>query len=177
MVVVDSKVSALPAPVAEPRKLAVHFSSQSNEWTTPRSVFDELDGEFHFTLDPCCTHENAKCKRHFTAAENGLAQNWKGQTVFTNPPYGREIGLWMRKAYHSALAGATVVCLVPARTDTIWWHAYATKGEVRFLKGRLKFGNATASAPFPSAVVVFRKSRAKSKDRSHWHNGQLELPI
>lgn len=136
--------------------MTVHFSSATPEWYTPLDFFQVLDAEFNFTLDPCCTHENAKCARHFTQADNGLAQDWGTETVFMNPPYGREIKDWMRKAYEASLAGAVVVCLVPARTDTAWWHDYAIKGENRFLRGRLKFGGATTSAPFPSAVVVFR---------------------
>lgn len=136
---------------------SVHFSSATPEWYTPQEFFDKLNAEFGFTLDPCCTHENAKCEKHFTEAENGLAQSWHGETVFMNPPYGRTIGDWMRKAYESCNRnGAQVVCLVPARTDTAWWHEYAMKGEIRFIRGRLKFGGAVDSAPFPSAVVIFR---------------------
>lgn len=136
--------------------LNVHFSSETDEWPTPQWLFDALDKEFGFTLDPCSNHENAKCKKHFTREDDGLRQDWSKETVFMNPPYGRDIAGWMRKAYSEALKGATVVCLVPSRTDTEWWHRYAMKGEIRFFKGRLKFGNAENSAPFPSAVVVFR---------------------
>jgi phage N-6-adenine-methyltransferase len=137
--------------------MSVHFSSESVEWYTPQDFFDKLDAEFAFTLDPCCTHENAKCAMHFTKEDDGLQQSWHGQTVFMNPPYGREIGQWMKKAYDSCNQnGATVVCLVPARTDTAWWHDYAMKGEIRFIRGRLKFGGAAFNAPFPCAVVVFR---------------------
>lgn len=134
----------------------VHFSSATPEWYTPLDFFRELDAEFNFTLDPCCTHENAKVAKHYTVEDDGLAQDWGEDVVFMNPPYGREIKDWMKKAYESSLLGATVVCLVPARTDTAWWHDYAVKGETRFLRGRLKFGGATTSAPFPSAVVIFR---------------------
>ena len=98
--------------------------------------------------------QNAKCERFFTIEDDGLLQDWQGR-VWMNPPYGREIGRWMRKAYESSLAGATVVCLVPARTDTAWWHDYAAKGHVSFIRGRLKFGDAKNSAPFPNAVVTF----------------------
>jgi len=132
----------------------VHFSSASNEWMTPQDFFDLLNDEFQFTLDPCSTHENAKCKKHYTLAEDGLSKSWAGETVFMNPPYGREIGKWMKKAYLESLKGATVVCLVPARTDTQWFHEYAMKGGIRFIKGRLKFGGHKNSAPFPSMVVV-----------------------
>ena len=138
------------------RRMAVHFSSRSDEWPTPAGLFAELDREFGFTLDPCSTHENAKCRRHFTIQEDGLARDWGRETVFMNPPYGRKIRDWMQKAMESASRGATVVCLVPARTDTHWWHQYASQGEVRFIRGRLKFGQAKHAAPFPSAVVIFR---------------------
>lgn len=132
------------------------FSSATDEWETPQWLFDALDREFGFTVDPCSTHENAKCDRHFTKAENGLLQNWGDEVVWMNPPYGKDIEQWMHKAYDSSRRGATVVCLVPARTDTGWWHRFAMKGEIRLLKGRLRFGNAKNSAPFPSAVIVFR---------------------
>lgn len=127
------------------------------EWATPQWLFDALHREFSFTLDPCSTHENAKCGRHFTQAEDGLRQSWADEVVFMNPPYGREIILWMRKAHVSALhERATVVCLVPARTDTRWWHSYAMKHEIRLFHGRLCFGAGTNPAPFPSAVIVMR---------------------
>ena len=132
----------------------IHFSSATDMWSTPQEFFDGLNSEFGFTLDVCSTHENAKCAYHFTEAEDGLSRVWDG-ICWMNPPYGRTIGKWMRKAYESSLTGATVVCLVPARTDTAWWHDYAVKGEVRFLRGRLKFGGSPNSAPFPNAVVVF----------------------
>jgi phage N-6-adenine-methyltransferase len=139
---------------------AVHFSSASDDWPTPQDFFDKLDSEFNFTLDPCSSAENHKCKAFFTAQDNGLSKEWLGR-VFMNPPYGRMIGHWMRKAYESARTSAElVVCLVPARTDTAWWHDYAMKGEVRFLRGRLKFGGHANSAPFPNAVIVFRNPNA-----------------
>ena len=141
------------------RSLAVHFSSRTDEWPTPDWLFEVLDAEFRFTLDPCSSDANARCVRHFTRREDGLAQDWTRDVVFMNPPYGREIGQWMRKAHESAQAGAIVVCLVPARTDTAWWHTYAVHGEIRFLRGRLKFGDAAQGAPFPSAIVVFRPGR------------------
>lgn len=136
--------------------VSVHFSSATPEWATPQDFFDKCALEFGpFDLDPCATAQNAKCPRFFTQADDGLAQQWKGR-VWMNPPYGRTIGLWMQKAWRSAQAGATVVCLVPARTDTHWWHNYAIKAEVRFIRGRLKFGGHKNSAPFPSALVIFR---------------------
>jgi phage N-6-adenine-methyltransferase len=136
--------------------LAVHFSSATDEHPTPQWLFDALNREFAFTLDPCATRENAKCPRFFTREDDGLLQDWGDEVVFMNPPYGAMISRWMWKAYDAADKGATVVCLVPARTDTGWWHNYAMKGEIRLLRGRLKFGNATNSAPFPSAIVIFR---------------------
>lgn len=136
----------------------IHFSSKTVEWSTPQEVFDELDKEFDFTLDPCATDENAKCDRYFTSEDDGLKQDWGKERIFLNPPYGRDISKWMKKAYSASQKGATVVCLPPARTDTKWWHDYAMKGEIFLIKGRLKFGNAKNSAPFPSAVVVFKPS-------------------
>ena len=135
------------------------FSSTTDEWETPAELFATLDAEFRFDLDVCADAGNAKCARYFTREDDGLAQEWAG-ACWMNPPYGREIGRWMAKARDSAAAGAVVVCLVPARTDTRWWHDHAAHGEVRYLRGRLKFGGASAGAPFPSAVVVFRSGGA-----------------
>ena len=134
------------------------FSSKTDLWSTPNDFFDKLNDEFHFTLDPCSTHENAKCYRHFTEEENGLLQDWGNEVVFCNPPYGRQIKYWVKKAYEeSQKDNTTVVMLIPARTDTIYFHEYIYhKAEIRFIKGRLKFGNAKNSAPFPSMVVIFK---------------------
>jgi phage N-6-adenine-methyltransferase len=146
---------------ARKKNLAVHFSSATDLWATPQAFFDVLHREFRFTLDVCALPENAKCAAFYTPEINGLAKRWRG-VCWMNPPYGRQIGLWMRKAYVSAECGATVVCLVPARTDTAWWHDFVAKAsEVRFVRGRLKFGASKNAAPFPSAVVVFRPPRAK----------------
>ena len=118
--------------------------------------FDGLNNEFKFETDVCALKENAKCSNYFTPEMDGLAQSWTG-VCWMNPPYGREISKWVKKAFESANQGAaTVVCLVPARTDTKWWHDYAINGEVRFIKGRLKFGGNKNNAPFPSAIVIFR---------------------
>lgn len=133
----------------------VMFSSENDVWATPQWLFDALHKEFGFTLDPCSDGTNAKCEKFFSIYDSGLLANWGNECVFMNPPYS-QVSDWMRKAYGAALEGATVVCLVPSRTDTDWWHKYAMKGEIRFIKGRLKFGEATNSAPFPSAVIVFR---------------------
>ena len=138
--------------------MSVHFSSKTDMWATPQAFFDKYDEKFNFELDVCATDENAKCDNYFTEKIDGLTQEWTG-VCFMNPPYGREIIHWMRKAYESSLSGATVVCLVPARTDTKWWHEYAMKGEIEFIRGRLKFGDAKNSAPFPSAVVTFYPTR------------------
>ena len=134
----------------------VHFSSTTNLWSTPQDFFEKLNDEFDFQLDPCCTEENKKCKYFYTEEDDGLKKSWGYYRTFMNPPYGREIGKWMKKAYEESFEGCLVVCLVPSRTDTRWWHDYAMKGEIRFIKGRLKFGNAKNAAPFPSAVVIFK---------------------
>ena len=118
--------------------MKVHYSSNTNEWSTPDYLFKELDREFKFTLDPCATKVNAKCKKYFTEADDGLTQNWEDHIVFMNPPYGRVIGKWVKKAYHESLNGSTVVCLIPARTDTTYWHKYVFPyAEIRFLIGRV----------------------------------------
>lgn len=137
--------------------MSVHFSSKSNEWTTPQYLFDELNDEFNFTLDPCATDENAKCSKYFTIEDDGLSKDWSNDVVFMNPPYGREIKKWIKKAYEESLNGATVVCLIPARTDTTYWHDFIfdKADDIRFLRGRLKFGNSKNSAPFPSAIVIY----------------------
>lgn len=134
-------------------------SSEHDDWGTPQDFFDELDKEFHFDVDVCAFSHNAKCKDYFTPEQDGLKQNWDGNKVYwMNPPYGRQIGKWVKKAHESAQNGATVVCLLPSRTDTAWWHDYCMKGEVRFIKGRLYFEKQGKNdrAPFPSAVVVFK---------------------
>lgn len=142
-------------PPIKKNNLSVHFSSATDLWATPQAFFDVVAGEFAFETDMCALPENAKCALYFTPEQDGLAQPWNG-VCWMNPPYGRAIGAWIKKAFESAQGGATVVCLLPARTDTLWWHDYASKGEVRFLRGRLKFGGQKNSAPFPSALVIFR---------------------
>lgn len=133
------------------------FSRKSVLWETPQDLFDKLDAEFHFDLDACALPENAKCARHYTPEQDGLSQPWEG-AVWCNPPYGRGVGAWVQKAVQSALEGATVVMLLPARTDTKWFHQWIyRRAEIRFLSGRLKFGGAKNSAPFPSMVVAFGK--------------------
>ena len=135
----------------------VLFSSKTDMWSTPQHLFDELNKEFHFDLDPCAIPSNAKCPKFFTPEENGLSQDWGTHIVFCNPPYGRQIGAWVRKCYESWMGGAIVVLLIPARTDTSYFHKYIYhKAELRFIRGRLKFGNAKQGAPFPSMIVIYK---------------------
>lgn len=137
------------------------FSSKTSEWSTPDDLFLELESQYGpFNLDPCATPGNAKCLKFFTQVDDGLSLPWEGK-VFMNPPYGREIGKWVKKAYEESQKGSMVVCLLPARTDTRWFHDYCLKGDIRFLKGRLKFGGQTNPAPFPSMIVVFRPFTAR----------------
>ena len=141
------------------------FSSKSVEWETPQILFDALNHEFGFTLDVCASEKNFKCEKYFDIKTNGLTQDWSGNICWMNPPYGREIGKWVAKAAKEARNGATVVCLLPARTDTRWFHDFIwdyinsiprSGVEIRFLKGRIKFVGAKNSAPFPSMIVIFR---------------------
>lgn len=132
----------------------VLFSSNKEDWETPQDLFNELNKEFNFTVDVASSEKNYKCNRHYTEKENGLIQNWNNEIVWCNPPYGRKIGDWVEKASESK---TTVVMLLPARTDTKWFHKYIyNKAETRFIKGRLKFGNSVNSAPFPSMIVIFK---------------------
>ena len=136
----------------------VMFSSATDDWSTPQDFFDKLNDEFHFTLDVCADENNHKCEHYYTKEIDGLIRPWVG-TLWCNPPYGRKIGEWVRRALFASVAGNTVVMLLPARTDTKWFHDYIYKRdnvEIRFIKGRLKFGGCKNSAPFPSMVVIFR---------------------
>ena len=134
------------------------FSSKTDNWTTPQNFYEELNNEFHFTLDPAADDKNHKCKIYFTEKDNGLLQNWGGNIVFCNPPYGKVIGEWVKKAHEEAQKpNTTVVMLLPARTDTKYFHEYIYKRhEIRFIRGRLKFGDSKNAAPFPSMVVIMR---------------------
>ena len=136
------------------------LSSKTDNWATPQDFFDNLNEEFHFTLDPCANEENHKCNLFYTKEQDGLTKDWGGHVVFCNPPYGKEIADWVRYSYEqSQKPNTTVVMLIPARTDTRNFHDYIYgKAEIRFIKGRLKFGDATTGAPFPSMVVVYRKN-------------------
>jgi site-specific DNA-methyltransferase (adenine-specific) len=135
-------------------------TSDRDDWETPPDVFAALNGEFQFTLDPCCTVQTAKCARFFTSDDDGLSQDWGTESVFVNPPYGRELAKWVAKSLQASLNGATVVLLIPARTDTAYFHEHIYGvAEIRFLRGRIYFhrdGVAVDRAPFPSMVVVFR---------------------
>ena len=136
----------------------VMFSSEDAGWETPQEFYNNLNWRFGpFTLDPCAAPSTAKCKKYFTEADDGLVQDWGGHIVFMNPPYGREIKRWIQKAYNeSQKLNTRVVCLLPARTDTTYWHDYVMKSKyIYFVRGRLKFGDSKNSAPFPSAVVIF----------------------
>lgn len=151
-----------------PDKIALK-TLDSQEWSTPQKLYDELDEEFKFNLDSCATKENAKCKKYFTEKENGLYHNWYG-SVFCNPPF-RYVSKWVEKAMDETVRGnaKTVVMLLPSRTDTKWFHNYCLRnGEIRFIKGRLKYGGAKNSAPFPSMIVIFRsgKNGTRSKRNS-----------
>lgn len=146
------------------------YSSDLNDWETPQWLFDLLNTEFKFILDVCANEKNAKCKKFFSEKDNGLEQRWSGR-CWMNPPYGSAIQAWVQKAKNESNKGTTVVCLVPARTDTAWWWENCIYGEVRFLKGRLKFGNGANAAPFPSAVVIFGPSM---KRKVMWWNVDKE---
>lgn len=141
------------------------FTSKTDLWATPQEFFDRYNKVYNFELDVCATKENAKCDKYYTLEDDGLIQDWAkdGGFIQMNPPYGRDIIKWMKKAYEESLKGSTVVCLVPSRTDTKWWHEYAMKGDIEFIRGRLKFGDSKNSAPFPSAVVVFNKGQNNGK--------------
>jgi phage N-6-adenine-methyltransferase len=135
------------------------MTSNLSNWETPHELFNRLNMKYRFQIDVCASEENAKCQTFFTEDVDGLSQEWNAATCWMNPPYGRAIGKWMKKAYEESLKGATVVCLVPARTDTAWWHDFAMKGKIEFLRGRVKFihpvEKVSRPAPFPSAIVVF----------------------
>ena len=133
------------------------FTSNSDDYGTPQKLFDELNAEFNFDVDVCASADNAKCRRYFSVEENGLLQDWsKFKACYMNPPYGRQIINWVKKAYETSLQGSTVVCLLPARTDTKWFHEYCVKGDIRFIRGRLKFNDGKNPAPFPSMIVIFK---------------------
>ena len=139
--------------------MSVHFSSVTDQWSTPQALFDEWHALFTFNLDVCADVMNAKCPRYFTADMDGLRQEWAPSRCWMNPPYGRSIGRWCAKAADEATRGALVVGLLPARTDTTWWHDYvAPSAHIVYLRGRVRFGQAKAGAPFPSAVAIWSRT-------------------
>lgn len=141
------------------------FSSNTGVWVTPQAFFDKLNIEFNFEVDVCANPSNTKCATFYTPEQDGLVQDWTGKACWMNPPYGREISHWIKKAYDSTRQpGTTVVALLPARTDTKYFHKYIynttswsprERVSIRFIKGRLRFGGAKSGAPFPSMIVVF----------------------
>lgn len=151
----QQKKSQQKSLIKKKSNLAVHFSSLKDDWETPQELFDELDKLFAFDLDVCASAENKKCEDYIFG--DSLETDWDefGKTCWMNPPYGRGIGKWVKKAYEQAKFGSVVVCLLPARTDTAWFHEFCRYGTVIFLRGRLRFVGATHSAPFPSMIVVF----------------------
>lgn len=147
---------------------SAQYSSKTVEWETPQDLYDRLNAEFNFTLDACASAENAKCERYYTKADNGLVQSWQAERVFCNPPYGRDLGRWVAKAFAEVYQRycPLAVLLLPARTDVEWFHRYVNhKTEIRFIEGRLKYGGSVHNAPFPSMVVIYENpySRRKTK--------------
>jgi site-specific DNA-methyltransferase (adenine-specific) len=143
-------------------KTDVIFSSRSDNWGTPKDLYDKLNAEFKFSLDPCANVENHKCTKYYTKEQDGLAQDWSNERVFCNPPYGRDVKRWVQKCFEEVYGGECeiAVMLLNARTDTQWFHKYIYhKAEIRFLKGRLTFEGASNKAPFPSMIVIFAKDR------------------
>ena len=141
----------------------VMFSSDNITWETPQDLFNKLNNEFNFETDVCALSINTKCSNYYTPDIDGLSQEWKG-SCWMNPPYGKEIGLWIKKAYEESLKGSIIVCLIPARTDTKYWHDYCMRAtEIRFIRGRLKFSNSNNSAPFPSAIIIFNRGNENLK--------------
>ena len=143
---------------------SVMFASNSDEWATPQAFYDEINREFGFNLDPCATDANHKCSEYYTKEQNGLEKSWGGRCVFCNPPYSQSAA-WVRKCYEEGHKDNTVVvCLIPARTDTRYFHEYIYhRAEVRFIRGRLKFGDSKTAAPFPSMLVIWRGPDAKKE--------------
>jgi phage N-6-adenine-methyltransferase len=140
--------------------MPILFSSATDEWPTPPAFFAKLNRRYQFTLDPCATADNAKCALYFTKEQDGLQQDWGTHRVFCNPPYGREIGKWARKCFEASQGGALVVLLVPARTCAKWFHEWVHgKADIKFIRGRLRFGGADTSAPFPSMLSIYSPER------------------
>lgn len=156
---------------------AALFSSDKMDWETPPDFFARLDAEFKFTLDACANEYNAKCERYYSVEDDARFLHWPG-VAWCNPPYGREIGDWVRKAYLESLDGSTVVMLIPARTDTAYWHNYVMLAhEIRFVRGRLRFVGGDSCAPFPSAVVVFRPGHSGGPTISTMEAREMEMTL
>lgn len=137
-------------------KTEVIFSRKTDEWETPQEFFEKLDSEFNFEIDVCATSENSKCSSFIGKDDDGLSLEWQGHRCWMNPPYS-QVAKWMKKAHEESQKGSTVVCLVPARTDTKWFHDFVIgKAEVRFIKGRLRFGSSQYNATFPNMLVIYR---------------------
>jgi hypothetical protein len=142
--------------------MKVHYMSQSDNWATPQEFYNRLNSIYHFDLDAAASSTNKKCDKWYgldhpdADRRDGLTVDWDGDVVWLNPPYGRVIGHWLKKA-HEESANRTVVLLLPARTDTHWFHNYCTPHRITFLRGRLKFGDAIHAAPFPSMIVEMIK--------------------
>lgn len=152
----------------------VLFESKNQAWGTPQKLFDKLNEEFHFTLDPCANIENHKCEKYYTIEQDGLFYDWANERVFCNPPYGRAVGEWVEKSYWEAKKGALVVMLISSRTDTRWWHNFIEGvAEVRFIKGRLKFQGAKNSAPFPSCIVIFKNENQPKRKHPGTQDTQI----
>lgn len=145
----------------------VFKSSQVDTWTTPKDFYLELNNEFDFGLDAAALESSSLVPSNWYGPDHPIKERrdafecfWvndaKGKTIWLNPPYGKTINKWMAKANEEGKRGGVIVCLVPARTDTKWWHSYCIQHEVRFVRGRLKFGNQKNAAPFPSAVVIIK---------------------
>ena len=132
--------------------------NRTYEWETPDALFKELDAEFHFTLDACASPKNAKCERYYTVYDDALHKDWSGEVVFMHPPCGHRISKWVEKACLESSEGTTVVCLLPARTDADWWHDIAMQGEVRFIRGKIRFAGCKTLSPYAHAIVIFRNS-------------------
>ena len=156
----------------------IHFRQDSNEWSTPQDLFDQLNKEFGFTIDVAASESNAKCRRFYSKDDDGLAQDWQREVVWMNPPFGHQIKLWMAKAYKSSIDGAIVVCLVPARTDTRWFHrSLMNAAEIRVLDKRLRFSGAKAKAPFPAVIAVFKPGDNGCQLRAYKVPGTKSQPI
>lgn len=157
-------------------KSRVVFRSDSDEWATPQELFDRLDAEFGFDLDPCASEYNHKCENYFSKEDDGLKQSWEGHRVFCNPPYS-QMAKWVEKCYREGCKDNTLVLLlIPSRTDTKYFHDFIyQRSEIRFIRGRLRFGGHTEPAPFPSMAVIFRGAYVKEYEAKHKPIGEKHI--